>query len=402
LKIIDAIKRVYPEMSAVRQILPGIPYTLPPQNIGLAPVIESEIESGVSRDTLDELANEGKYSPSIWVDESSGKLRDFHVFDLSVYRELIKESFEDTDSMLQSWFARRDVYSRLTVKSADLSQTINTRLSKALLKRQRLGEDLVKAADADSYRLKGELLTANLYKITKGATEITLDDYTAEPNEDGTLAALTIKLDTMLTPSQNAQKFFKKYNKAKTAQIEKLKQKAINDEEIAFLESYQVYIAQAQTPDDINDLRDELIELGYIRRRKNQAKRGSPLSANLSFDLGDGLTLWIGRNNLENDKLTMKKAKKTDLWLHTKDIPGSHVILSGYKGEGGEAALSDPNVRHAAAAAAFYSKARTSEAVPVDFTLVKYVKKPSGAKPGMVIFTHNKTLYVDPKDPDKE
>jgi predicted ribosome quality control (RQC) complex YloA/Tae2 family protein len=199
-----------------------------------------------------------------------------------------------------------------------------------------------------------------------------------------------------MSPSQNAQRYYKRYSKAKTAVVEKKEQLAETDREIAYLESVLSFTENAATVEETDALRLDLIESGYLRRKKQAAVKGRVKPAPLSYPLKDGFRVEVGRNNRENDLLTFKKAAGRDLWLHTKDIPGAHVILFT---EGREAppAL----IFEAAAIAAWHSKGRASENVPVDYTLAKHVKKPAGARPGMVIFTNNRTLYVRPALPQR-
>jgi predicted ribosome quality control (RQC) complex YloA/Tae2 family protein len=290
-------------------------------------------------------------------------------------------------------------------------------LDKLYLKKQRLLEDMEKARRADVYRLKGELITANIYRLEQGMKETELDNF-----EEGT-GTVKIALDPLLTPAKNAQKYFKRYSKFKTALTEKAKQLDIAERDIAFLESYKVFMENASDDADIDGLREELTELGYMRRRSAKHAKRSVKKEYLRYESRSGLAIYVGRSGRENDELTLRKAKPDDLWLHTKDIPGSHVILAKSAGAGSRLGSSgaknvhagsgagsakdasaggippgfdESSVREAACVAAYYSKARQSESVPVDYCLVRYVKKPSGAKPGMVIFTHNRTVYVRP------
>ena len=210
---------------------------------------------------------------------------------------------------------------------------------------------------------------------------------------DGT--TVTIPLDIKYSPSKNAQIYFKKYGKSKTAVKEKALQIEENDRDIQYLESVLSYIENADSADTIEALRSELTAEGYLKRRKNNPVQKKQKTSPVEYVSSEGFRILVGRNNTENDTLTLKMAGKTDLWLHTKDIPGSHVIVFT---EGKEP--DKKIIFEAAAIAAYHSKARNSEQVPVDYVPVKYVKKPSGAKPGMVIFTNNRTVYVKPAIPD--
>jgi predicted ribosome quality control (RQC) complex YloA/Tae2 family protein len=197
-----------------------------------------------------------------------------------------------------------------------------------------------------------------------------------------------------MSPSQNAQRYYKRYSKAKTAVVEKKEQLTETDREIVYLESVLSFTENAATVEETDALRLELIESGYLRRKKQTSGKKQPKPAPLVYALSGGFRVEVGRNNRENDLLTFKKAAGGDLWLHTKDIPGAHAILFTEGREPPPAVIFE-----AAKAAAWHSKGRDSDNVPVDYTLAKHVKKPAGARPGMVIFTNNRTLYVRPALP---
>jgi predicted ribosome quality control (RQC) complex YloA/Tae2 family protein len=203
---------------------------------------------------------------------------------------------------------------------------------------------------------------------------------------------MTITLDPQLTPSENAQRYFKKYNKAKNSITVVQEQIQHAQEEMVYLETIlqQVEIASVE---DIDDIRDELVEGGYVRsrNRKDRRKKKNDKPALSVFHSSEGLQIYVGKNNKQNDYLSQRFASAQDTWLHTKDIPGSHVVIRGK--EFGEATL-----KEAAILAAYFSKARSSSQVPVDYTLIKYVKKPNGAKPGYVIYDNQKTLFVTPEE----
>ena len=247
----------------------------------------------------------------------------------------------------------------------------------------------MKAENSEDLRLYGELLTANIHLIQPGMKSVEVTNY-----YDG--STLSIPLDVKLSPSKNAQHYFKKYGKSKTAIKEKQIQLDENEAEIKYLESVLSFLENTDDVVEIESIRAELVETGYVRRRRQaggfKEKKYKP--APYRYTLSNGMSVLVGRNNKENDILTFKTAGNKDLWLHTKDIPGSHVIV-----QSGGAELDEEAVWEAAAIAAYHSKARTSENVPVDYVQIKYVKKPAGAKPGMVIFTNNRTVYVNPAVP---
>jgi predicted ribosome quality control (RQC) complex YloA/Tae2 family protein len=397
-KVLDAVKRVYADMSRVRQTLPGINYTPPPPGKGVGPLMESENETGKPLSYYERLDAEGLYEPSIFLDESR-RMKDYYVFDIALYGGLERVRCPSVSAMLESYYEEKDSGNRLEQKCAGLRQSLKGSLDKLYLKKQRLLEDIEKAKRADSYRLKGELITANIYKLKQGMKETELENF--ESGDE----TVRITLDPMLTPAQNAQRYFKKYSKFKTALTEKAKQLDIAEHDISFLESYKVFMENAADDADIDGLREELTDLGYVKRRSGKRAKRSVKKEYLRYESRSGLAIYVGRSGRENDELTLRKAKPDDLWLHTKNIPGSHVILTKSATAGNAKAAAtgglphgfdEDSVREAASVAAYFSKAKQSESVPVDYCLVRYVKKPTGAKPGMVIFTHNRTVYVTP------
>ncbi|MDR2163774.1 MAG: NFACT family protein [Clostridiales Family XIII bacterium] len=420
-RIMDAIKRVYADMSRVRQMLPGMAYTPPPPGRGIGPLMEEESRIGRPLDYYEHLDAEGRYEPLIFTGDD-GRVKDYYVFGISLYDGLGRVRCPSVSAMLESFYEEKESGGRMEQKRSDLRQILKGRIDKLYLKKQRLLEDMEKAKRADEYRVKGELITANIYRLTQGAKEAELERFEAAvpardtaggpPTADRGTNTVRVTLDPTLTPAQNAQRYFKKYAKAKTAIIEKSNQLDITNRDIDFLESYKVFIENADDDVDIDGLKEELTALGYVRvRGKPASKKIARKKEYMRYESSSGLTIYVGRNNRENDELTLHKAKPDDLWLHTKDIPGSHVILvrptsatpraKDKHANTGDlpSGFDEGSVREAAMIAAWYSKAKQSESVPVDYCLVRYVKKPSGAKPGIVIFTHNRTLYVTPRRP---
>jgi predicted ribosome quality control (RQC) complex YloA/Tae2 family protein len=404
LRIADAVKRVSADISRVRQTLPGMDYLPPPPGKGLSPIMAEETKHGdlTGKDPAyyDRLLENGSCEPIIFYEpqtDSPARAVDFHVFPLGVYDGLNARVFEGetrVSAMLETWYEGRETVGRLTAKSNEVGSALGARLDKLYLKKQRLQEDMAEAGRAGAHRKAGDLITANIWRIEKGAARVALEDYA----EDG--AVRTVDLDPRLTPAQNAQRYYKLYSKAKTAAVFKAKQLEETGAQIDYLESVSHFLRDAKNPAEIDALRAELEETGYLRVRgkknKTQTGRGRARAVfrPTEYELPSGAKVFVGRNNIENDELTFRFAEKDDLWMHAKDIPGSHAILKTYGQKASEADLFA-----AAAIAAWHSKARLSEGVPVDYTLVRHVKKPSGAKPGYVIFTHNHTLYVTPKLP---
>ncbi len=422
-KIIDSIKRVSFDVNRVRQILPGMIYQYPPAQDkipfleisaeqlealaadgktilrsvgGIAPAFAEELalRAGKARSDFMSGIMTAVESPShgesrVYLDESGAPI-DFYPVPLSELEENCRvERFGDLSSAMEFYFGKKESSNQGRQKSHDLIRAVNALLDKMYLKKKRLSEDLLKAENSEDLRLYGELLTANIHLIQPGMKSVEVTNY-----YDG--STLSIPLDVKLSPSKNAQHYFKKYGKSKTAIKEKQIQLDENEAEIKYLESVLSFLENTDDVAEIEGIRAELVETGYIRRRRQaggfKEKKYKP--APYRYTLSNGMSVLVGRNNKENDILTFKTAGNKDLWLHTKDIPGSHVIV-----QSGGAELDEEAVWEAAAIAAYHSKARTSENVPVDYVPIKYVKKPAGAKPGMVIFTNNRTVYVNPAVP---
>lgn len=415
-KIMDSIKRISIDVNRARQILPGKLYQYPPAQDkipfltltqeqadkldanpkailsaigGISPAVSQVLaDSPDIYEKVEEIRASlasGCPSPAVYLkeDKSPG---DFHVIDLEVYGEKLK--FETVSQMMDYYFVNKQSSNRVKQKALDLKKALSASLSKLYLKKQRLGEDLIKAQNSEQYRLYGELLTANIHLITPGADKVAVTNY-----YDGN--QIDIPLDPKYSPSKNAQRYFKKYGKAKTALKEKQVQIEEASQDIYYLESVAAFLETASTVDEVDSIRQELIESGFLRKRKNVELKKKKKAQPYQYRTSDGLAVMAGHNNKENDILTFKMAGPKDYWFHTKDIPGSHIILFT---EGKP--LSETAIFDAAAIAAYHSKGRSSENVPVDYTQVRYVKKPAGAKPGMVIFTHNRTVYVTPKVPE--
>ncbi len=425
--ILEAIKHLPPDMNSVRDVLPGRPYTYPPDMgkipfteidgekmtriwadetagteisdrmvsaiQGISPLVARELSCALSPEecarTLSAIVSSGEesFSPKVYI--SQGKPRDIHVIPIHEYSGSCQEKeFPDVSSALEWYYDHKESANRMKQISSSLTKSTNSCLKKLRLKKQRLCDDILEAENADRYRLYGELITANIHGIEPGSEKVSLTNYYDGGNVE-------IILDKKLSPSKNAQQYFKKYTKAKRAIKEKNIQLKETEKDIEYLESISHYIQSAGNESQLEAIRQELYESGFIRSRnsKKQNKNKSVFEP-YPFKTSTGLDVLAGRNNRENDYLTFKLAGKNDIWLHVKDMPGSHVILFANNRD-----VDDVSLAEAASIAAYYSKARSSGNVPVDYTKVRYVKKPNGAKPGMVIFTNNKTLYVDPDRP---
>lgn len=293
--------------------------------------------------------------------------------------------------LLDYFYSERDSISRMKQRSQDMYKLLlnaTDRISRRLAN-QRI--ELKESENREEFKLKGDLISANLYRVEKGMSSVRVENF-----YDEACPEIEIKLDPRLTPSQNMQHYYAEYRKADTAEKILTEQIAKGEEELAYIDSVFDALTRTNGEDEVNELRMELAEQGYIRAAK---LKGKPPKSHppLEFKSPEGFTILVGRNNKQNDMLTTKLAEKTDIWLHTKNITGSHVIIRA-NGQ----TVPDDTIIYAARLAAFHSKAKNSSQVPVDYVPVKFVKKPSGSKPGMVIFTNNRTLYVTPLNPNEE
>ena len=433
-KIIDSIKRISIDVNRYRQLLPGVVYQYPPEQdkipfrevgsltglpcgdraimakvSGISPAVSREmlrycegndasLISGAPAKRLLEIVasvEDGSCRPRVYAD-SEGTPREFHICDLEEYADLETVFFDTLSGCIDYFYSNRESSNLVRQKSMPLMKSAQAALDKAMLKKKKLSEDLLNAENSEKYRLYGELLTANIHMVEPGAKNVTVTNY-----YDGSL--ITIPLDEKMNASANAQRYFKKYSKARTAIHEKQTQLEENDRDIEYLESVVQNIEAADSVPLLESIRDELEQTGYVRRRQKAAQRRKKNAKPepYRYALSDGTMVLVGRNNLENDWLTMKFASKTDVWMHTKDIPGSHVIVRLEDGRNVDDLPADL-IYEAASVAAYHSKAGSGDNVPVDYVPVRYVKKPAGSKPGMVIFTHNRTVYVTPKLPSQQ
>jgi predicted ribosome quality control (RQC) complex YloA/Tae2 family protein len=423
--ILDSVKHVSFAVNSHRAILPGQPYIYPPEQnkqnpflaveddvlrkidfnsgkidrqlvehfAGTSPLFAKEVifQSGIANRTtvpktfiqmIHKIKN-GAIEPSIL---STGNKDVFYLFPLEHVKGEVK-NFSTLSEMLDRFYFGKAERDRVKQQGNDIEKLIINEKEKNEKKIEKLENTLREAEKAEQLKLLGELLTANLYAAKKGMKEIKVVDYYDEMG--GTVAIL---LDPRKTPSENAQKYFSKYQKAKNSvsivieQIEKAR------EEVFYFENLLQQV-QSASPKDIQEIREELIEGGYIRnRQRRNAKKISNAKPILDHYLSsDGTELIVGKNNKQNDYLTNKLAARDEIWLHTKDIPGSHVVIRSKE-------PSEETIYEAANLAAYFSKARNSSTVPVDFTKVRYVKKPNGAKPGFVIYDNQQTVYVTPEE----
>ena len=426
-KIMESIKHIHSNKNSYRVLYPGATFIMPPtsnklnpfsftkeelknllkENINFNESIFSKIITGVGKNLSNDLFIEYKnkfndltidnlslfitdYFKNILKDNKNilffkdGKVVDFYFKDLISLNNCEKKYFESHSDTLDNFYATKDKQDRLHSKGLDIQRLINTNIERCLKKIKILEKTLKECEAKEDYRIKGELLTSYIYGFKKGDKDVSVLNYYSENEE-----YLKISLDENKTPSENIQFYFKKYNKIKNAEEASINQLSINEDELNYLNSVLTSLETADNYADIEEIKKELIETGYVRFRKEKNKNKIKTNKPLHFISSDGIDIYVGKNNIQNDYLTLKFAEKTDTWLHTKIIPGSHVIIKGKN-------IPESTLLEAATLAAFYSKGKNSTKVPVDYTLVKNVKKPSGAKPGMVIYSTNKTLYIDP------
>lgn len=435
--ILAAAKQYGSAVSRYRQVLPHEPYILPPPSHKLNPFLMTQEEfeaallgkelhlplakavlqtvEGVSPQTAAELVYAGNLPASFPLEQAGAyelryvfeqiqqllraeivptivyneeKTLDFYYLPLRHYEGLSRNA-TDLSALLDDYFGAKERENAFQTRKAALKKIIGQHLVKTASKVEKQKDELCHAVDGEKYRLYGELLSANLYQVASYIDEVTLENF-----YDGN-RAIKVPLIKELTAADNASRYFKRYHKAKTARNAIWEQLAENENELAYLESLYYQCENAQNNDDLAETRSEVIHSGYLKakRQTKGEKRDAPLPP-LETEYMD-YTILIGRNNKQNDRLTLKTAQKDDLWLHTKNIPGSHVIIR--KKDGAE--IPEAVIVRAAQYAAFHSKAKESPKVPVDYTEVKQVKKPNGARPGMVIYFEQTTIMVEPRPP---
>ncbi len=420
--ILDSIKHISGAQNRHRSILPGNEYISPPsQNkvnpinvdeemfirkldfnagkldqqivqtfMGISPLLANEIIYQARLGNLDDYKQafkkiispirENEYVPQILHDNKSR----FYVLDLESYSGE-KKRFNSVSEMLDTYYSGKAERDRVKQKAGDLIRFLTNEVKKNQRKLLKLDKTLEEAEHADRYQRDGELLTAHMHLVRKGDKQVEVTDY-YDPNQ----VTRTIKLNEHKTPSENAQAFFKKYHKLKKSKqmVEEEKKKA--NEEIVYLEEIIEQINSAREQ-DIEEIREELQEQGYLKKKsgKGKPKKKTTKPEPETFYASDGTIILVGKNNKQNEYLTNRIARKNEIWLHTKDIPGSHVVIRSTDPSAG-------TLHEAAQLAANFSKSKNSSSVPVDYTLIRHVKKPNGAKPGFVIYENQKTLFVTP------
>lgn len=444
-KIVDSIKRIDPASDAERLVLPGLQYEkIPPSGKavfteissedlreiipkmnpnnplsrelvntfeGVSPLIAREwefytakgndIRAGeldenlidrlvfIIRDTAEKLKN--KDFVYTILKTPKGVMKEFSIFKILQYGNLmVHVEYNDLFEMLDDYYINKDKSAILRQRADDLFKILLNNQERISRKISNQEADLQNCAKKDKFKEKADLISSYIYMIKKGDREIEVPNFYKSDSP-----MVKISLDPMLSPAENAQKFYKKYRKSVTAEKVLKKEIEKGKSELEYLDTVLDALSRAESESDISQLRIELAETGYIKKTSNINKKAKSLPP-IEYTSSDGFKIAVGRNNRQNDNLTMKIAKKSDIWLHTQKIPGSHVIIFT---EGRE--VPDRTLAEAASIAAWHSKAQNSDHVPVDYCFVKYVKKPPNSKPGMVIFSEYKTIFATPMENGK-
>lgn len=414
-KILDSLKHLSPSVNSYRTVLPGQPYVAPPAQNKVNAFTASDMDVATffnePREAKEIIQHFAGFSP-LHANELQQRLAGR--FDVAVFRHFLQEietaayptymesngktyfsptklthiegeatQYDSLGKLLDRVFFARAERDRVKQQAGDLERWLTNELDKLRLKLTKLDQDYERASQLDEFQLYGELLMANLYNFKRGDEWITVENYYNGEQ-------VTIPLSVRKTPIENAQSYYTRYTKAKNAlvMIEAQKQKTL--EEIDYLDMLNQQVMQA-SPSDIEEIREELAEQGYLKARILKRKKKPTKPTPESFVSSTGVRISVGKNNKQNDYLTFKLARKSETWLHTKDIPGSHVVIHDDNPD-------EQTLQEAAILSAYFSKARDSSSVPVDYTEIRHVKKPSGAKPGFVIYFEQKTLYVTPDE----
>ncbi len=434
-KIIDSVIHVTEEISRVREVLPGLMYQLPPEQGKLCydevetdrlagrlscaaggPLFKalSACVSGLSPQTAREIVLRVTGSEEIRVEDTDaaaiaqsvtsfldkmpsltrpmlvsdeeGNVVDVTPFEYLTRRHMNCRPMRNISEALEAYYRTRDRDDRIHQKSSALHRVLKNNIERCEKKLGLQMQALMDSARMEEYRIKGELLTAGLHQVTKGMKAVELTNY-----YDPECGTILIELDVKLSPGANAQRYFKLYQKARSARDLASEQKAKTEEELNYLNGQLENLGKCSEESELFEIRTELEQQGYVKANHNRRQiKSLPPSKPLKFTSSEGIIILVGKNNLQNDKLT-GSAQPNEVWMHAKDMPGSHVIVvSENPGE--------QTMEEAASLAAWYSSGRTSGRVPIDYTRRKYVKKPGGAKPGFVIYTHQKTILAQPRE----
>ncbi len=438
-RVIDSVKRITDDISSVRRVLPGIRYEAPPRQDrlclldaepqqvldaiadsperlckklsavleGVSPILTREMAwysakdvdaacnalSDSAKDRLRFILGRVKSAVSggeccfTVVSEPGGRKKDFCFINIEQYSTSMVISHENSaNELLDGFFASQDRTERTRQRAHDLLKLLMNSYERVSRKLELQKKELAECSEREVFRVRGDLINANIWRLEKGQSKAVLEDFTTgDPVE--------IQLDPRLTPAQNAQKYYTEYRKLDTAEKKLTELIAKGQQELVYIDSVFDAASRTDSESDLAEIRRELREQGYLKGGVRADEKVKKTSDPLHFRSSEGFEILVGRNNRQNDQLTLKTAKATDIWLHTQGIAGSHVIIRTEGRQPGEQTLFE-----AAQLAAFHSKGRSGSGVPVDYVAVKFVKKPAGAKPGMVIFTNNRTLYVTPDE----
>lgn len=438
-KIITAMRTSDLSFDSVRQLLPGMVYELPsamgkinPLHVteeeflafvaaspreracdklfvstfmGVAPVVAREIvfratghtDTPVGYCFADDLwrefsyvvrtINESDFSPCLV--QNGEESVEYSFIPISQYGSYEVKQFESAGALLDAYFASRDNKQRVHQRASDILRLLTNAESRIRKKLELQSAELKACEEGDNYRKYGDLITANLYRLPKKADFVELEDWEAMDDE-GNCPTLRIELDSRMSVSSNAQRFYKKYAKSKTAKVELAKQIEIGESELEYIYTVFEALTRAESPADLSEIRDELFRSGYASRMKNYAAHKPKAPVVMQFETPDGMRILCGKNNIQNEYITHRLAEKQDYWFHARKTPGSHVLLvtEGRK-------PTDLDFTTAAEIAAYYSKAE-GDNIAVDYLLARHVKKPAGSKPGFVIYHTNWTAYVTP------
>ncbi len=439
-RIIDAVKRVGLETSSVRQVLPGMTYALPPasnrlslvhaspQEIvravtdardgelakvlmtvleGVSPILAREIASFATGGapllkselvpehwerleffikSVGDMLRSGAGEPTVVLD-ATGKPMDFSFLAINQYAGVLQTvRYDDFSQLLDLFYSERGRIGRMRQRCHDLLKLLTNASERTARRLAVQREELRASKGREELRIKGDLLGANLYHMSKGDAVIRVENFYEEA-----LPEIEITLDPTLTPQQNVQRYYQEYRKAATAEDKLKAQIAAGEQELAYLESVLDIISRTSGEQELTEIREELSAQGYLRRRGKDKNLKLKAQRPLRYRSDDGFLILVGRNNTSNDRLTLRDAKKQDIWMHTHVIPGSHTVLVTDGKTPSAAAM-----EQTAMIAAYHSKAREGAQVPVDYTEIKNVKKPQGAKPGFVVYEPYKTIFVTP------
>ncbi len=438
-KIITALRTTDFSMDSARQLLPGMKYELPPTQdkenpltvekdaflrlfseapaergcdrwlvanfSGVAPVVAREIVFlatghtdtpirycfaddvwNVFSSVYERVQNEN-FEPSLVLDGENPV--EYSFLPLTQYGTMECRPFASIGKLFDLYFETRDREVRVRQRASDILKLLTNAEARIHRKLELQRSELLDCEHGSVYKKYGDLITANLYRLSRGEARVTFEDY-EDYREDGTFGTIEVEMDTRLSPSQNAQRYYKKYNKAKTAKVELAKQIELGEAELSYLYTVFEALTRAESPSDLAEIRDELYRSGYASRMKSYVVPKAHRPVVMQFLTPDGMRVLCGKNNLQNEYITHRLAEKHDIWFHAKGVPGSHVLLIT---EGREP--TDLDYTTAAEIAAYYSKAE-GEKIAVDYLQAKHVKKPAGAKPGFVIYHTNWTAYVTP------